>query len=447
MAVLFMNCLQTTEVKRRVNPADYLSHDFYQDYVTTWDYESFTTNLGELKFFLYNVSRAMEDRGASKISLFDYRLGEILADPVEMIREYNETVNVQSPFSIHRIVDRFLYDEDPNITYRQQNSGMLGVAGNIGFSTSLHGYMIESFLGPEAGVCVGDDAKVHDMADPTEELIPLVKVLGRINDTKFQISPPGDFDPFRFTKRAVYRDPNGSFFLEELYNLPFLPLIDGRMGHRDFIGDASPEGRMKKVVKIICVVMTKLEGRLDILDDEMSILLILLQATYNRFGIRPQGFLPGYFHRQTKESPLVQMSYAAPNIEFGKYDPRMVNWFDYMMRISTQETITLLVLCPRNNHVELPSKGSKIYAPMEKMWRAFEDLGLVKMVVMVEAVIVMTDEATARLRRSILKTNVEPDYLVPMYEISIVRDIPNVYHSLFVPSITDASGASIAMEI
>nr|WOK58267.1 MAG: hypothetical protein [Armillaria species ambi-like virus 8] len=147
--------------------------------VTIYDYTSFTTNLGELKNFLHHLGESMK---GIKVNTVDAREGMITRDAGELILEYNEAVNVHAQFDVERLrpgQTQFCY---------QQNSGMLGVQGNIGLSTLLHAINLSAAV-DDVDLCkvMGDDAiVVHDEdTRPLSYIREVVNLLGEVAEEKF----------------------------------------------------------------------------------------------------------------------------------------------------------------------------------------------------------------------------------------------------------------------
>lgn len=125
IAVTFMEAFQMTSLEARQDPTRILNQEYYfESFITTWDLTSFTTNLSELKYFLYWITELLAGE-LCDIEILDYSEGVKTVPVIDLLRAYNENVNLGSEFSIHRIIDRFYLDlEDPYP--RQANSGMLG---------------------------------------------------------------------------------------------------------------------------------------------------------------------------------------------------------------------------------------------------------------------------------------------------------------------------------
>jgi hypothetical protein len=185
IAVIMMNCLPETHILRRMDPTTQLNLALDPEkFFVYWDMKSFTTNLSELKYFLYWVSRFLEQHCPPDIFLrcFDYRDGLFTMTPWDLLDTYNAVCNAWPEFSVHRLIHLTgeIGDIDP-VTTRllQHNNGMLGVHGNIGLSTLCHGYHISRVTEQNAsGVSIGDDALASSRRDPEELIIPTMQRLG-----------------------------------------------------------------------------------------------------------------------------------------------------------------------------------------------------------------------------------------------------------------------------
>jgi hypothetical protein len=443
LAVALMEAIPTTERRRRTNPELYLHQEFDKDYVTVWDFESFTTNLSELKFFLFYIAEALKDLGDVELRLFDYREGIVLVKASDLLHQYNEDVNIQAPFSIHRIVDRYLYDEDGSITYRQQNSGMLGVAGNIGFSTALHGYAILEEVGPDNGVCVGDDAKSISRQHPGESIIPAMSELGLLHPDKCGIIEPYDYHPYRFLKRAFYREPDGSFYRDVLLNFPIAPYVDGHVSHRDVLPPSTPWEYHFKVAISVGGLLWSLLDHLEIPGTEIDIVYSFLSHCYQKLGLPPRGFLPGY--SLTVDDERYKVSFACPSIQFDRYDPRVVDWIDFLIADQHQHTVLVQTLGYRSP-VVLPVQGDVFYAVQDPFFSAMEDIGTLKCTKVVEEHFVLSEKSVAELKRW-LKKGLRSYGEGPLCRYDTVKDIAPCHQFFFVPDCLDVLTREELMEI
>jgi len=200
IAINFMNLLPITEQRRRSFPQTASMFVDEEDYVVIWDYESFTTNLVELRQFLFWAARYIEENSLGRdrpVKCFDYRNGIVPRHLWEMLDDYNQEVNVYTPFSIHRLLDDIGLDRMDDVMSEMvmQNGGPLGVHGNIGFSTTLGGiHTTAKVKNMDAGVGMGDDILGITRMDPESKggLVDHANDLGRIPLSKFGIfGPPG----------------------------------------------------------------------------------------------------------------------------------------------------------------------------------------------------------------------------------------------------------------
>jgi len=195
IAVEFMNACPTSKIERRKDISLALLDVSPDDYLTLWDFTSFTTSLSELRHFLYYLSRHLEsfdDLHKHPLKLIDFRSDDPITHVYiwDLLDSYNESINRFSDFSLVRVLD-ILQLDDPSVTdMTQSNSGMLGIPGNIGFSTLLHAFHTEgqsSMQGRDVMLCVGDDAFATSLDNPHLRLIPHMSRLGKIHRDKFEV--------------------------------------------------------------------------------------------------------------------------------------------------------------------------------------------------------------------------------------------------------------------
>lgn len=428
IAVLLLESIQTTRYSRRIDPTKELSAEL-AEWITAWDLSSFTTNLSELKFFLYWLARGLEERNLEDIEIFDYHKGQVFVPIHELLDVYNETVNVHSPFSIHRIIDKFAFAQDFEVEeYSQSNSGMLGVAGNIGFSMANHGTVIEMNFGPDKSSCVGDDAFTIHADHPEQEVIPTVKHLGDIQYEKFESLEPGDQGPLRYLKRALYRNPDSSLYLDYLLVLPIPNYADGELGHRTEPANFDWINRIKK----ISIQTGQLFWDLYSLDSyekdrvEMVDLLKYLSVLYNMLQMPKGGALPGAKIR-LPGGQVLTIGFAIPSLKVSEYDPRYVDWLEFQFT-RHQEAYDLPVYCQRSHKPKCPEPGDVVYSGIAPLWTALEDLGYVETERLTERVFFLDESNRRRLRK---KLGREVDSHVRMVEIRCCRYIPDTFLPFF----------------
>jgi hypothetical protein len=427
-AVLLMDSIPTTETKRRTNPQFYLSHDMASDYVVVWDYYAFTTKLSELKHFLYYVARALEDTKPDELRLFDYREGVIRMDPADFLDEYNEAVNIQDVFSVEHLARKLGLPDDGSITYKQQNSGMLGIAGNIGFSTSLHGYVLLETLGPDGGVCVGDDA-MGMTDDPQNTIIPQVSEMGHIHPEKFGISHPGDTSPFRFIKRAWFREMNNSFHVDELFNFPLPPHIDRDLADRDVFYDKEDKFFFSKRVAIAAGnLLWRVQNPITPISDlELSLIHEYLHEAYRLSFLPVKGCLPGKRCRQIGPfTPGDQFNFAVPSLCFNEFDPRIGDWLEFLLFRAEIQIFKIPILSEEFPY-DKPVKGDVLYGVTTRFWQAMEDIGLVTIEEQFQVKDYLSDWDRDAFRKWIKKTQVGK----LLCSITILEEIPSQFDEFF----------------
>jgi hypothetical protein len=429
IAVWLMESTPTTTVRRRLNPEHYLMHDYETETLVYWDFACFTTSLSDLKHYLWYIAEGLADETDVELELFDYHAGLVRIHPSELLHSYNETVNIQSPFSIHRIVDRFGFlESDRETTFFQQGSGMLGVAGNIGFSTALHGFIILIATGDGTkGVCVGDDGLAM-VVDPNI-LIAEIERLAPIEMSKFGIVSPLDQSYFRFLKRQWYRNQDGTFTRDYMFDFPLAPFVDGSFGSRTV---PVFNNQQYECIKRTCVSAGKLLW--DILshdentpDPDIVFIQQYLASAYRILGIPYRGFLPGFILTKGVEKPMYA-GFAAPCIDFELYDPRYLDWMEFLFDNNNQRFINIPVTGFRSS-IYKPMVGQEVFVEKNKAMSALEDMGYLKLENQYEAVEFLEEENRRKLRL-ILKRSRDDDE-VQLCRATVLDEIPDKFDFLF----------------
>lgn len=270
----------------------------YDELLVTYDYSSFTTSLGELKYFLFWLARASE--GIS-VQVLDVREGIKTVPLSEILDNYNDAVNKHQLFS----VERFCEGEE---TYRlrQGRNGSLGVKGNIVFSTSLHGLALADITGtPDDDCCVGDDALARIRAWVISMFITCVNNLGGINPSKFTMIPrPQEEESiqatqYKFLKRPLLVDHSG---LPHLGRLDFFPSIaDALFPLGDGIHSATPGTSEIGSAKTFAMQVGRFltihidEPLIIARDEDLDFVLGAFRVVYRKYGLPLEGGIPGGF--------------------------------------------------------------------------------------------------------------------------------------------------------
>jgi hypothetical protein len=430
-AVALMESIRSTREHLRRDPANLLSVH-YLDFFTLWDFKAFTTNLSELKFFLYHLIQGVYETGVSNIFVIDYHQGKIELDPIEMLNEYNEHANVQDLFSICRVIDRVAFNLDDTINFYQQNSGMLGVAGNIGFSTACHGYHVCRICKEGSCVCVGDDACGATEDDPELELIPEMLKLGVIERSKFFKFYPEDSGPGRFLKRGLWRE--GSLFMNFLLNIPLSIYADANIGQRTCPPKFGLDDRRFKIASQTGSLWWKLNTlsyEYQFTEDDLFLLRSYLKIIYSALHLPVSGSVPGFRLFDENKRPYSSTYFIPPITDL--FDPRVDDWADYLLtRFVGYITIPVIT---EEFTPTLPLQGDVCYMPYTRGIRVLEDLGILKTSEMRNRLFVHSDVSRLSVIQY-LRGNYGYRKLV---EVIVTHTIPDHWTFMFqVPTVVEA---------
>jgi hypothetical protein len=335
IAVTFMNSLPNTTTSRRSFPASITDQLLQGDWVVIWDLSNFTTNLVELRFFLFWVARLLEqDPGVrnSPLHLFDYAEGVIEANIWDLLDEYNEEVNCYSAYSLHRLIDDLgLDDIDGHLQATHVNSGPLGVHGNIGFSTTVHGLNTASIAKSfNASAVIGDDVLAIIDEDPEEmELERRVRLLGEIPADKFgKYELPDEWVEdrgWKFVKRPLRINQDGIWIGEQL-NLPILAYVFRlESKNRKFFRDDSYDKILHRFAGQVSAFLWELQKcDAQVQSESLPLLKAYLSRGYHQLGLDIKGALPGKVVRKNTDKAV--LSCAVPSIQFDEYNPILVDW-------------------------------------------------------------------------------------------------------------------------
>lgn len=429
LAIGLMEAIPSTFTKLRTNPSLHLSCDPNTDFITTWDFTSFTSSLAELKHFLWSISRILE-REKVTLDLFDYRHGLVQCMAHDLLDQYNETVNMGDEYSIHRLLARFnlCFGED-GADHIQMNSGMLGVAGNIGFSTALHGYVTYRESGEFRGVCVGDDALAITQNRPEEFLIPALVPLGIIHPEKFGVLQPGQEEGFiKFLKRRFER-VGSSFVMSVLFNFPPLPYIDAVTGHRTIPMKFEFLDRVSKISTQIGALYWEIFalGPLIVSEDEEKVLFDFINAVYHYMDLPRRGALSGA-HILVGNKPY-HIHFTIPP-SFG-FSPARTDWLEYVFQNSSEMFFELPMTAYKNRNMESLIEGHEYALPESQFLSALEDIGVVKLSPLYEMVY-LADQENRRKVRNLYK-RLDPQ-LVYLRKVEVLKEVPRVFDFMFAVS-------------
>jgi len=438
LAVFLMESLESTEMRHRQQPTEYLNLLYEDDpFVITWDLTSFTTNISELKFYLWNIARILENEygDSAIIPLLDIREGLVMTPLWELLDNYNEQANVQPAFDVSRLED--FIDAGGNPVRRQQNSGMLGVPGNIGFSTSLHGFIAASVVGSQHCVCVGDDAIA--LSRVPEELMDTIETLGKIQREKFAMMGPstGQIEFGRFLKRRLTRSEDG-LSLDFLFNLPVPSFFDGKV----------PEGRTAPIrfsyqdrVRSVASTVSRLFWDPNFLralyeDEERKAVANYLKTGYRMLGLPMAGFLPGYKLVDPETQVPFVATFVLPPVRFQYFSPtEHIDWLELLYAEEPQQYFTVPIVLLRGR-TKIPSGlgvGDTFLSTSSAVLRILEDFGYVTKKAYIE---LTQDYSIENLRK--LKKVMKGEDATLGYIVTVDRDFPS-WMSSFVedPELSD----------
>jgi hypothetical protein len=432
IATMLMESIPATQLRNRQDPDFCLSQvDAPENFLTAWDLSSFTTNLSELKFFVYYLACHIEESGDVVLRLLDYREGVVTKLLSELLHEYNSQCNIQTPFSIHRLVDQFDLETDHS-EYLQQNSGMLGVAGNIGLSTTLHGLLSSQQTGPYNVVCVGDDALASTQEDPEEYIIPAIQHLGKIATSKFIRLPPRynyEEQIMKFLKRNMRRTDDG-LSLDFLFSLPIFPYIDGIIPPlRTIHGDMDFVSRLSKVAGQVGAVLWSLFSHSNEVNElDRDQVMSFLREVYRYLQVPLDGILPGSSIR-VKEN-VYAIGFCVPPLDIG-FDPREEEWLERLWNAHQGQFFEVPVVYEGQVYNQL-IEGMVTYSTRDRVLVVLEDLGYVQLREVKETLLCEGTDNKRRMRDLLFSKS--SNHLV---EVNVLKEPPIWYYRDFCSSTAD----------
>lgn len=413
IAVELMESINSSRLDRRQHPEDIQYALQEDDYLTLWDYSSFTTSLSELKYFLYYIAKNLEEDfytqthplevGLSsgtllalliRYQVLDYQLGiqKVTAD--KLLLGYNQDVNVEAPFSVWRVCEKIFQAYEDDGDFVQKNSGMLGVHGNIGFSTAHHAIHLEAGAREGTGCALGDDALGGTTEHPRERFIPHLQLLGDIAEEKATIFPPLSLDNpeqvSKFIKRRFTRNYDGI----QIGLLLAFPGLAHPFGVRDQYHTNMEDDMQSVISRFICQVGSFLwdvhqKGYLD--DDEDQLIRTVLGAVYRRFRLSPSGSLPGIKHSNFNDRMM--LSVPPLDIPYWKEDWAEALWSKAPQRLALLPmSLGPTALPPYENGLQFQCQTSAVL-------NALEDVGCVEKTRMLTEWVTV-DETNRRLYRA-----------------------------------------------
>jgi hypothetical protein len=270
-----------------------------QTSVAVYDYSSFTSEMSELKYFL---ERLGEWCIGTEVKIVDTNRGVVVHDLGRLILEYNTSVNCGARMDITRI-----YNLDEPQTLEHNKSGMLGVYGNIVWSTALHGIFLTFVTGEfDLSNVVGDDAQalLNKMEWSALDFISTLRLIGNINEERTEFWMTGyhaeDSTGWQFLKRPFDRLGN-HLYTGLLFDIPLAvyvcPEDDGV--HSADLG--SFRDRVKAFIMQTCRLLDRLHiYECHLSEEELDFALGYLTTCYRELRLPPEGSLPPFSHSQMK---------------------------------------------------------------------------------------------------------------------------------------------------
>jgi len=259
-----------------------------------YDYRSFTSNLTEFKHFLADLACFCDD---IRVQIVDSREGVLNVSLGSLIREYNQTCNIDGHFTLNRYITG-LFEE-----FRHNRAGFLGVYGNITGCTVLHGLHACQLCGDKSECkCVGDD--VYGIAQVGEgytryDLIEGIQELGEIQVEKVQFwdyrpleEDENDDRAYPYCKRPFDRFENRMILEQSI----FLPIFGALVPIAESFR-SDEEMDQHKRIKVLCrqthSVIEQCRNMYPELDfHQVNLIRGYLDAMYTIVGLPKDGRLP-----------------------------------------------------------------------------------------------------------------------------------------------------------
>jgi hypothetical protein len=397
------------------------------DALITYDYSSFTTTLSELKYFVHYLAESL--RGTS-ITLCDTHYGVIDMDLGEMFDSYNEGINVNAEFDIHRLQ---MTSGSVAHLYQQTCSGMLGVAGNINLSMTLHGLNASATSDGNPNCTVGDDGLVKDKEVEVPRIINSINQLcAGVPDKKFHVwlyrvqqlymdadeqPPASTSEDWCFLKRPLKLQSDGSLLEGILPDFPDLGALLKISMLSDLFNDSLSDGiRFQRFANQLTRFLTRIQHTYEYSMDDHEIILLsqVFSNVYQRFGVPVTGGLPS----EITVRDFVIRTFVPPVT----YDAFNMPWYTSLLR--GKQAIVLPV------YKENAAHGGYVYGRGQK-WHSFShaplklmvDLGYFRQTILTR--LYLASEIDEEFILSILTSQVRQ-----LYEYTCVRDPPEWFNTL-----------------
>jgi hypothetical protein len=257
--------------------------------------------LAELKYFMQHLADYCK---GTPITCLDTFIGLVQHDLGEMLEEYNNEINILPEMDLTRI----LQVQDGQQIDQHKKSGMLGVYGNIVFSTALHGIFLSFLTGTfERASVVGDDAAgiITEEEWQIPSILKRLQSLGHVHPEKVEEWGPdcdvSDSHGWQFLKRPLDRIAN-NVFIGRLLDIPLA--IYGAEPENDLhtVDAGSLKERITAIVSQVSRLLDRLHQFESSLNEEsIDFALRYCQILFKSQSLPITGALPPYHHRDLGE--------------------------------------------------------------------------------------------------------------------------------------------------
>lgn len=419
VAIVMMEALPQTKARRRGDPSSISEELDDEDWIVIWDYSAFTTNLSELKFFLYWMSRFAEDFMPGGIKVLDYSDGILHIALHDMLDRYNEGVNQNALYTIFRVASVAIIGEcDADIPLVQHNSGMLGVPGNIGFSTALHGLHVSVGSKSHTSSCeIGDDAVAIVDEDPDRRFHKHLEIIGDVHRDKTDILPPIEYGTrqlSKFVKRRFIRTSYG-LTIDDLYSFPILAPVFGVTDEFHTIREEERESTVIKFCMQTGSLLWELYRYNEASDADVDLVKNILYDCYKRLHLPYNGRLPGFRHHSISGC----LPCCVPPIEI---DSTREDWSEVLWERSAM-TVMILPIELHSDPCDFRYIGQEFMSSVTKLVQVLIDVGSIKKKGVANETLVATEENYRRFKRIFSKPE-------RVYKLEYTSQPPEWYDSL-----------------
>jgi len=383
VAIKMMESIDASTERNRSDPIYFLNTNssFDEDCMLNWDLSAFTSTLQELRHFIHQFTIVLERKyGPLNINLFSWKDGVIKTSLVSMLHEYNSSMNYHPEFSLVRMAEDIGFGEG---TLVSRNGGLLGVPGNIGMSTFLHGIVAERACGAGNAICVGDDAAAIGTIRTLEILKQDISRIGKINPEKFEETRPTS--DTKFLKRRVTFTPNGLSIDLLLFSLPTAYDTLGLEPEGRTVTKKSWYDRCKRMCQIFGSELWRmLQFSQEITDKDIQEFSQIMKVYYAIFNLSRYGGFPGCTIQHDGEK--IQARFVVPPIPFKDYDPRIIDWAEWMLENRTVRFTSIPKMVKdtiRPHELDL-MRSTEFICTQSEFIRYLEDIGVAEVMQVTE---------------------------------------------------------------